>query len=225
MEPEFSLVDRVDAVLPQTQCRQCGYDGCRPYAAAIAGGEAEIDRCPPGGQAGVMRLAQIMGRTPIALNPACGPEKPLALAVIDESLCIGCTLCIQACPVDAIVGAARRMHDVVAELCTGCELCLPPCPVDCIVMKPAGFAWDDAHATAARDRHALRARRLAREPDPRRPAPRSATEIRPAVSSDRPGSPDPRQRAQSRKSAIIAAAIERAEKRQRERQAAGRNGR
>lgn len=220
MEPEFSLIDRIDAVLPQTQCRQCGFDGCRPYATAIACGEAPIDRCPPGGEAGVVRLAQVTGRTPIPLNPACGPEKPLALAVIDETLCIGCTLCIQACPVDAIVGAAKRMHDVVAELCTGCALCLPPCPVDCIAMKPADFAWDDAHAATARDRHALRARRLARERDEPRAAGRIATEIRPDPTL---GSPDRHPGAGSRKSAIVAAAIERAQKRQHARQAADRN--
>ena len=209
MEPEFSLIERIDTVLPQTQCRQCGFDGCRPYAAAIARGEAEIDRCPPGGRAGVARLAQVVGRAPMPLNPAYGIEKPFALAVIDETLCIGCTLCIQACPVDAIVGAAKRMHDVVAELCTGCELCLPPCPVDCISMNPAHFAWDDAHAAAARDHHALRARRLSRELDEPRNASHVASAARPA------GPSDPERHAASRKSAVVAAAIERARERQR----------
>lgn len=209
MEPASSFIERIDSVLPQTQCRQCGFDGCRPYAAAIARGEAEIDRCPPGGRTGVARIAQVVGRAPIPLNPAYGIEKPLALAVIDETLCIGCTLCIQACPVDAIVGAAKRMHDVVAELCTGCELCVPPCPVDCISMNPADFAWDDAHADAARANHAARSRRFSRELAEPRNASRVAREIRPAEPSDA------ERRAASRKSAIIAAAIERARQRQR----------
>ena len=157
-------IDRIDAVLPQTQCRQCGYDGCRPYAAAIADGRAEIDRCPPGGDAGIIRLAAVTGRPAIPLDTSRGVQRPLALAFIDESLCIGCTLCIQACPVDAIAGGAKRMHDVVADLCTGCELCLPPCPVDCIVMVPADRPWGDADAAAARTRHEARKHRLATAP-------------------------------------------------------------
>ena len=166
-------VERIDAVLPQTQCRQCGYDGCRPYATAIATGTANIDRCPPGGDIGVDKLSRVTGLPRLPLDPACGTTKPLALAWIDESLCIGCTLCIQACPVDAIAGGAKRMHDVIADLCTGCELCVPPCPVDCIVMVPANFAWDDDHASAARTRHDARARRLVRlraESAPRAPS-------------------------------------------------------
>ena len=155
------LADRVDAVLPQTQCGQCGFDGCRPYADAIADGRADINRCPPGGAAGIVRLSQVTGRAPRALDPACGVEKPLTLALIDESLCIGCTLCIQACPVDAIVGGPKRMHDVVADLCTGCELCLPPCPVDCIRLVPAPCAWDDDRAATARHRYEARKHRLA----------------------------------------------------------------
>ena len=162
MAPDPSLVARIDAVLPQTQCTQCGYDGCRPYASAIAAGAAEINQCPPGGERGVERLAAVTGRAPIALNPVHGVPKPLALAIIDEAACIGCTLCITACPVDAIVGAAKRMHDVVADLCTGCELCIAPCPVDCISMVPAPFAWDDARAVVARERHDARAARLVR---------------------------------------------------------------
>ncbi len=154
--------DAVDALLPQTQCRRCGFDGCRPYAQAIAAGTADIDRCPPGGDAGVARLAALVGRAPPPLDRTRGEPKPLALAAIDESICIGCTLCIQACPVDAIVGGAKRLHAVVASLCTGCELCLPPCPVDCIELVPATFAWDDAHADAARARHRARDERLAR---------------------------------------------------------------
>jgi electron transport complex protein RnfB len=128
------LVDEIDALLPQTQCAKCGYQGCRPYAEAIARGEADIDQCPPGGAAGVAKLATLLGRAIKPLNPAYGAEKPRAAALIDENWCIGCTLCIGACPVDAIVGAPKRMHTVLLEHCTGCELCLPPCPVDCIEM-------------------------------------------------------------------------------------------
>jgi electron transport complex protein RnfB len=126
------VADRIDALLPQTQCGQCGYPGCRPYAAAIAAGEADINQCPPGGAAGVQALAELLGREPKPLNPEHGVEKPKQVAVIDEASCIGCTLCIQACPVDAILGAAKLMHTVIARECTGCALCIAPCPVDCI---------------------------------------------------------------------------------------------
>jgi len=128
------LPDRIDALLPQTQCGQCQYAGCRPYAEAIARGEADINQCPPGGDEGIHALAQLLGRPYKPLNPAHGVEKPRVVALIDEAVCIGCTKCIQACPVDAIVGAAKLMHTVIVEECTGCELCLPPCPVDCIAL-------------------------------------------------------------------------------------------
>lgn len=130
------IVDRIDAILPQTQCGQCGYPGCRPYAEAIATGEADINQCPPGGENGVIALAELLGRDPKPLDPKHGVEKPKMVAVIDEQSCIGCTLCIQACPVDAILGAAKQMHTVIGRECTGCELCLAPCPVDCIQMVP-----------------------------------------------------------------------------------------
>lgn len=130
------VVDKIDALLPQTQCGQCNYPGCRPYALAIATGEADINQCPPGGEAGVQALADLLGVEAKPLDPEHGEEKPKTLAVIDEQVCIGCTLCIQACPVDAILGAAKQMHTVIAAECTGCELCLPPCPVDCIIMEP-----------------------------------------------------------------------------------------
>ena len=130
------LVDRIDALLPQTQCGQCGFPGCRPYAEAIAAGKADINQCPPGGEATIHALADLLDREPKPLNPENGQEKPKTVAVIDEARCIGCTLCIQACPVDAIVGAAKQMHTVVEPLCTGCELCVAPCPVDCIAMVP-----------------------------------------------------------------------------------------
>jgi electron transport complex protein RnfB len=126
------VVERIDALLPQTQCGQCGYPGCRPYAEAISTEEADINQCPPGGDAGIRALADLLGREPKPLNPENGEEKPKTVVLIDESRCIGCTLCIQACPVDAIVGAAKLMHTVIASECTGCDLCLPPCPVDCI---------------------------------------------------------------------------------------------
>ena len=138
------VVDRIDALLPQTQCGQCNYPGCRPYAEAIAAGEAPINQCPPGGEAGIRALADLLGVEPLPLNPENGEEQPPRVAVIDETACIGCTLCIQACPVDAIIGAPKLMHTVIAEACTGCDLCLPPCPVDCIAMvlrTPAPSAW------------------------------------------------------------------------------------
>jgi len=125
-------VDRIDALLPQTQCAQCGFPGCRPYAEAIAKEEADINQCPPGGEAGIRALADLLGREAKPLNPDNGEEMPKTVVVIDEQRCIGCTLCIQACPVDAIVGAAKLMHTVIESECTGCNLCLPPCPVDCI---------------------------------------------------------------------------------------------
>jgi electron transport complex protein RnfB len=160
-----SLVDAIDALLPQTQCTKCGYAGCRPYAEAIAAGSAEINQCPPGGGAGIAQLAARLGRSPLPLNPANGVEKPLAVAVIDEALCIGCTLCIQACPVDCIVGAPTRMHTVIASQCTGCDLCIPPCPMDCIAMVPVQPArtWSREDGEAARRRHAERNARRARE--------------------------------------------------------------
>lgn len=131
------LVDKIDALLPQTQCGQCTYAGCRPYAQAIADGEADINQCPPGGETTIIALADLLGRDPKPLNPEHGVEEEVkTVAVIDEEICIGCTLCIQACPVDAILGAAKQMHTVIADECTGCDLCLPPCPVDCIEMVP-----------------------------------------------------------------------------------------
>lgn len=145
------LVDKIDAMLPQTQCGQCGYPGCRPYAVAIARGEADINQCPPGGEDGVKNLAELLGVESKPLDTARGTEKPKAVAVIDEAACIGCTLCMQACPVDAILGAPRLMHTVIAAECTGCELCLAPCPVDCIRMEPvretaATWRWPEPGA-------------------------------------------------------------------------------
>ena len=131
------VVDRIDALLPQTQCGQCNYPGCRPYAEAIAKGEADINQCAPGGENGIRLLADLLGREAKPLNPEYGEETPKTVVVIVEHKCIGCTLCIQACPVDAIVGAAKLMHTVIESECTGCNLCLPPCPVDCIdIVEP-----------------------------------------------------------------------------------------
>src|ERR1700693_5559276 len=151
---------RIDALLPQTQCTRCGYSGCSPYAAAIAAGEAQINQCPPGGKATIDALAQLLGRPTLSLNPANGVETPLRVAWIDEARCIGCARCLAPCPVDAIVGAQKYMHTVLAERCTGCELCLPPCPVDCIAMLPAGRPWTAADATLARARTIGRELRL-----------------------------------------------------------------
>jgi electron transport complex protein RnfB len=133
-----ALVERIDALLPQTQCGQCLYPGCRPYAEAIAAGDAGIDRCPPGGATTVRALAVLLGREPRPVDARYGATQPPRVAVIDESRCIGCALCLPACPVDAILGAPRFMHTVIEAQCTGCELCLVPCPVDCIAMAPPG---------------------------------------------------------------------------------------
>lgn len=156
------LIRAIDALLPQTQCTQCGYQGCLPYAEAVAAGEA-INRCPPGGDAGVAALAALLGRPVTPLDESRGPHLPHRVAVIDEAVCIGCAKCLKPCPTDAIVGANKFMHTVVAALCTGCELCVPVCPVDCIAMIE-----DAAHPTMmdrnrARDRHRLHLQRLARD--------------------------------------------------------------
>ncbi len=158
-------VDAVLELLPQTQCRRCGYDDCRGYAQAIAGDAAPLNRCPPGGAEGIARLARLTGRPAVSLDAACGSEARRAVAAVDETWCIGCALCLKACPVDAIVGAAKKMHVVIDELCTGCELCMPVCPVDCISMHGASgdrtgwAAWDPALAQQARERYARHAAR------------------------------------------------------------------
>src|SRR5690606_18125818 len=131
------LAERLDRLLPQTQCGQCGFDGCRPYAEAMAHGDAGSERCPPGGDAGARALARLLGLPAVPYDRARGAHKAAQVAIVVEADCIGCTKCIQACPVDAIVGASKLMHAVVAPLCTGCELCVPACPVDCIEMRPA----------------------------------------------------------------------------------------
>ena len=164
------LVERIDAVLPQTQCAQCGFAGCRPYANAIADGEAAINRCPPGGEPVIRKLARMTHKPYLEPDASCGAHKPAQIAVIDEARCIGCTLCIQACPVDAIVGAAKLMHTVIRSECTGCELCIPPCPVDCITLEspqPSALEFllgqHKRAAQRARNRFEARKQRLERE--------------------------------------------------------------
>ena len=169
MSPDDTLARALDDALPQTQCTRCGYPDCRGYAQAIADGEAAINQCPPGGREGIERLARLTGRPVIPLNPANGHEGPLRLALIDEDWCIGCTLCIKACPVDCIVGASKLMHTVVGAQCTGCELCVPACPVDCISMvdvsgKHHGWdAWSPEQAAQGRERYAFHRLRVERE--------------------------------------------------------------
>jgi electron transport complex protein RnfB len=164
-----SLADRLEDALPQTQCTRCGYADCRAYAQAIADGIADVNRCPPGGAEGVTRLARIAGRVALPLDADCGVEAARTLAVIDEASCIGCALCLKACPVDAIVGAGKRMHTVIEVLCTGCELCIPVCPVDCIsLVNVSGGAtgwnaWSGAQAGTSRARYAAHQSRAAKE--------------------------------------------------------------
>ena len=211
-----SLADQLEDLLPQTQCTKCGYPACRPYAEAMARGEAEINQCPPGGMEGVRRLAAATGRAVIPINPANGVERPRPVAFIDEALCIGCTLCIQACPVDAIMGAAKQMHTILASLCTGCDLCVAPCPVDCIAMVPVtgertGWdAWTQQDADAARDRHDFRNMRLQREREENdaRLAAKAVEKMR-AVTAEVTNTPEELAE-KERKRAIIAAAMERA---------------
>jgi electron transport complex protein RnfB len=204
-----ALADRIDSVLPQTQCTKCGYDGCRPYAEAIAAALAPINQCPPGGAHGIERLSRLTGQPVVPLNPANGIERPLHTAVIDEALCIGCTLCIHACPVDAIVGAARVMHSVIPEWCNGCDLCVAPCPMDCIAMVPVQppRTWNDDDASISRSRYEARRKRLALERAERddmllQKAQSSLDEL---VAREDPGADQG-----DRKRAVVQAAIERA---------------
>ncbi|MDP3620154.1 MAG: RnfABCDGE type electron transport complex subunit B [Ramlibacter sp.] len=162
------LAERIHAALPQTQCTRCGYPDCAGYAKAVAEGEAEINQCPPGGAEGIDRLAAITGRERLALNPGNGVEAARAVAVIDEAWCIGCTLCLDVCPTDAILGSNKLMHTIIEPCCTGCELCVPVCPVDCISLENVtgevtGWkAWSHAQADEALRRYTQRKIRLAR---------------------------------------------------------------
>ncbi len=212
------LAARIDAALPQTQCTRCGYPDCAAYAQAIADNEAEINQCPPGGAEGIARLAAITERPPRPLSAEHGLEAPRALAVIDENWCIGCTLCIKACPTDAILGANKRMHTVLPDHCTGCELCIPVCPVDCIRLDNASgaatgwSAWSEAQADHARQRYDARQQRLRRDEARASlplsievpPVPSNAAASAHTVASEAPT--DPRQ-------AAIAAAMARARER------------
>ncbi|WP_428425032.1 electron transport complex subunit RsxB [Methylibium sp.] len=213
---QVALADAIDAALPQTQCTRCGEPDCRHYAEAIAAGRAEINQCPPGGAEGITRLAALTGHPVLPLNPVNGPEGPRRLAVIDEAWCIGCTLCIKACPVDCIVGAAKQMHTVIESQCTGCELCIPVCPVDCISLEDAtqttGWAaWSPAEAAAARERYAargLRRARAQREHDERLAA-KATHKLAHLEAETRPGDAEE----MARKRAVIEAAMARARSR------------
>ena len=212
-----TLADQIEDLLPQTQCTKCGYPACRPYAEAIASGEALYNQCPPGGQEGIARLATLLHKPILPLNPNNGTEHPRSIALIDEAACIGCTLCIQACPVDAIMGAPKLMHSVINDMCTGCDLCIPPCPVDCISMvnvsgdKTGWDAWSQQQADAARSQHDYRILRLKREKeenDARLLA--KAQQKLAAIQNEIAASPDAYNE-QARKKAIINAAIARAQ--------------
>jgi Na+-translocating ferredoxin:NAD+ oxidoreductase subunit B len=212
-----ALAERIDAALPQTQCTRCGYPDCKHYAQAIAAGEAPINQCPPGGSEGITRLSAITGHAVIPLNPVNGIEGARKLAIIDEAWCIGCTLCIKACPVDCIIGAPKLMHTVIESLCTGCELCIPVCPVDCISLESAtpgrsGWAaWGATQAEEARERYAahnVRSEREGRENDERLAAKASA---KLADLESASGITDPA--ALERKRAVIDAAMKRARER------------
>jgi len=219
-----SLADAIDRALPQTQCTRCGYPDCRRYAEAVATGQAAINRCPPGGAEGVARLARLTDQPNTPLDPECGVEAPRAVALIDEAVCIGCTLCIAPCPVDCIVGAPKAMHRVIDEFCTGCALCLPACPVDCISLVPVtgdrtGWqAWTADQAETARERYGFHQFRQARdEPQTPRPAPTSTTAgatVRQSAEQDAEGSSNDASTSDTlspeHKRALIDAALQRA---------------
>ena len=204
------LAQRINALLPQTQCTKCGYQGCEPYAQAIALEGAAINRCPPGGQAGIIALATLLQQPIIELDTRCGTHQPLQVAVIDEQFCIGCTLCIQACPVDAIIGASKLMHTVLPEQCTGCDLCVAPCPVDCISMVPVlpARSWTPQDATLAQTHYDARQRRVAQGPESLRQSPEfSGTDVNATTTVS---TQDAATSEQANKQAAIAQALARA---------------
>ena len=156
--------EQIDALLPQTQCRKCGFEGCKPYAEAIAQGSADINQCPPGGEAGILKLSTLLGVAAKPLDPAFGVERPRLVAVINEADCIGCTKCLPPCPTDAILGSSKHMHTVIAAECTGCELCIAPCPVNCISMQPAVVPdWTAENADHSRQRYQAKNQRLVKQ--------------------------------------------------------------
>ena len=219
--PPPSLADLIDDLLPQTQCTRCGQPDCRAYAEAVAAGTMDINRCPPGGREGIVRLAALTGRPVQPLDPECGIDGPLTVAVIDEAWCIGCTLCIKACPVDCIVGAPKAMHTVIGAQCTGCELCIPACPVDCIALvnvsgtRTGWAAWSAEQAERARERYAFRAVRLeqaARDNDARLAA-KAEAKLTDLGAHSRHTDPA----VLERKRAVIAAALARARERRQQR--------
>lgn len=209
-----SLARCIDAALPQTQCTRCGYPDCRRYAQAIADGSAAINRCPPGGAEGIVRLAALTRQPVLPLDDACGAEGPRGVAVIDEAWCIGCTLCLAACPVDAILGAHKRMHTVVDASCNGCELCIPVCPVDCITMTPVtgsatGWqAWSPAQAAESQRRYQQHLARTARseQENAQRLAIKAEAKLADLPAHSRHTDPD----VLDRKRAVIEAALARA---------------
>jgi electron transport complex protein RnfB len=209
-----TLAAKILAVLPQTQCTRCGYADCAAYAQAIAQGAAGINQCPPGGAQGLAWLAAITGQPIVPLNPVHGSEGPRTIAFIDEDWCIGCTLCIAACPVDAIVGTNKRMHTVIEDHCTGCELCLPVCPVDCILLVNVSgaatgwLAWSAPQAQHARARHEQRAQRLQRESQEQEQRLLAKAELKASDIAAHSQHTDPGVLAKKR--AIIEAALERA---------------
>lgn len=214
--PMSDLARRIDAALPQTQCTRCGYPDCAAYARAVAAGDAGINQCPPGGAEGVARLSAITGLPVVALNPEHGVESPRAVALIDENWCIGCTLCIKACPTDAIVGANKLMHTVMESHCTGCELCVPVCPVDCIQLENAtgsrtGWAaWSAEQADEARQRYAARTLRLERTAPEADKDVATLCDPEPASATPQPAAAAPAADAAEARRAAIAAAMERA---------------
>lgn len=206
------LIEQIDAVLPQTQCGKCSFTACRPYAEAIAEGRADINQCPPGDVEGIQKLAELLGVQPKPLNTSHGFPKPKAVAWIDERTCIGCTFCLQSCPVDAIIGAAKQMHTVIAAECTGCELCVVPCPMDCISLIPVDEKVNDSAnlpadiikkqaADTARSRYQFRQLRLGRDKQVNKKSPRHTNNAQPETASTA---------AEARKRAIVQAAIKRA---------------
>ena len=209
---QHSLIEKIDAILPQTQCGKCGFPGCKPYAEAIVAGRADINQCPPGDTEAIHKLAELLGIPPKPLNTSHGLPKPKVVAWIDERICIGCTFCIQSCPVDAIAGAAKQMHTVIAAECTGCELCITPCPMDCISLIPVTEKSNDEFslsvdvvkkqaAEAARSRYQFRLQRLAREKQANKKSLQHKNTVLPEIINAS---------AKARKQAIVQAAIKRA---------------